>query len=174
MLARVVSLATFILLAACASAPDVQTTLDPQADAGKYRTFTFVQSDPSATGAITDKLALNRLQRMIAGHLASRGYVPAEAGQSADLGVHFAGHVEPKQRVFMGDSGFYNYNWSRGYNTVDYRQGTLFVDLFNLRDKQLVWRTRISEALTTGYSEDNWKKVDRSLAEAFKSLPARR
>ena len=43
-----------ILLSACATSPDVQTTLDPGADPGRYRTFTFVQGDPKATGAITD------------------------------------------------------------------------------------------------------------------------
>jgi hypothetical protein len=57
---------------------------------------------------------------------------------------------------------------------VDYRQGTLFVDLVDLAKRRLLWRTRISEALSAGYSEDNWKKIDRALGEAFEGLPARR
>ena len=182
MLTRGLLIAAAILLSSFAAtlpAADIKTTVDPQADLGKYRTFTFLQADPKDKGAITDKLALERLRRMIATHLGQRGYQPAEAGKAADLGVHFAGHVEPKQSVLMtGRPGPYSYGWGRmelgGQDTFDYREGTLIVDLIDAPKNQLLWRTRISEALTVGYSEENWKKIDRALGEAFKKVPSRR
>ena len=166
------------LAAAPAAGADVRTTVDPQAKFSGYRTFAFLEPDPKAKGAIADKMARDRLRTLIAQHLVKRGYKPAEPGKAGDLGVHFSGHVEAKQRVLMtGRPQPYSYNWGRaelgGQDTYDYRDGTLVVDLVDLAKGQLLWRTRIQEALTAGYSEENWKKVDRALDEAFKKLPSR-
>jgi len=168
-----------MLAATCAAAADVQTTADPQADLARYRTYVFLEGEPGAKGGSTDKLARDRLQRMIATRLGTKGYAPAKKGETADLGVHYSGHVVPKQRVLVvGRPGPYDYNWGRseigGVDTLDYREGTLFVDLVDLGKNQLLWRARISEAFTAGYSEDNWKKVDKALVQAFEKVPARR
>jgi opacity protein-like surface antigen len=168
-----------MLLAGAATAADVQTTVDPQADLGKYRTFVFLEADPKVKGAITDKQVRSRLRYLIAQHLNKRGYTPAPPGKPGELGVLFSGHVEPKQRVLMtGRPGPYSYDWGHseigGQSTLDYREGTLYVDLVDLSKDQLVWRSRMTEALSAGYSEENWKKMDRVLAEAFKKLPARK
>ncbi len=173
-----IALALTLFLAGAATAADIQTTVDPAADLGKFRTFTFLKPDPKANGAITDKRVYDRLRYMIAQRLNARGYKPAAPGQSADLGVLFAGHVEPKQRVLVtGRPGPYSYDWGRtqlgGESTLEYREGTLYVDLVELSRDQLVWRTRITEALTAGYSEENWKKTEKALTEAFKKLPSR-
>jgi hypothetical protein len=179
MLTRILAIAAFVLWSAGAAAADVRTTVDSQADLGKYGTFTFLESAPKEKGAITDARVNSRLRYMIATHLGKRGYQPAPPGQAGDLGVHFTGHVEPKQRVLMtGRPGPYSYNWGRselgGTDTFDYREGTLIVDLVDLAKGQLLWRTRIQEAFSAGYSEENWKKVDRALADAFGKLPSRR
>ncbi len=170
--------AMVLLTAGAAFAADIQTRADPAADFAKYRTFTFFQPDPKEKGAITDPKVRERLQYMIARNLNARGYKPAAPGQTGDLGVHFSGHAVPKQRVLMtGRPGPYSYGWGHtelgGQSTYDYREGTLFVDLVDLSGSQLLWRARITEALTTGYSEENWKKAERALGEAFKKLPSR-
>jgi len=182
MIRRFVFIATALLSMAYAAtllAADIKTTVDPQADLGKYSTFTFLESEPKGKGAITDKRVQERLRYLIAQHLNKRGYKPVAPKQQADLGVHFAGHVQPKQRVLMtGRPGPYSYNWGRtelgGQDTFDYRDGTLIVDLVDLSASQLLWRTRIQDAFSSSYSEDNWKKINRLLDEAFKKLPARR
>ncbi|MGH8642244.1 MAG: DUF4136 domain-containing protein [Burkholderiales bacterium] len=180
MKARAIAIVAAVLLTAPAgAAAETKTTVDPQADLGKYRTFVFLETDPKGKGAITDKLAQDRLRRLIASHLQKRGLQPAPAASAGELGVHFAGHVEPKQRVLMtGRPGPYSYNWGRaelgGQDTFDYREGALIVDLIDVSGNRLLWRTRISEAFTAGYSEENWKKIDRALEESFKKLPIRR
>lgn len=172
------TVAAILLMARVATAADIKTTVDPTADLGKYRTFTFMQADPKDKGAITDTLAHERLRRMIEIHLGKRGYKPVEPGK-ADLGVHFTDHVELKQRVLMtGTPGPYSHGWGRtelgGQDTFNYREGTLTVDLIDVSSNQLLWRTRISEALTASYSEENWKKIDQALGEAFKKVPSQR
>lgn len=174
------SIVSIILLTACATPPaEIQTTTSPTADLGRLRAFTFLEPDSKDKGAITDPAVQSRLRQLIVRQLVQRGYQPAAAGQTADLGVLFAGHVEPKQRVLMtGRPGTYGYNWGRaelgGQSTIAYSEGTLIVDLVDLSRNELAWRTRISEALTAGYSDENWKKIDRALGDAFKTLPARR
>jgi hypothetical protein len=172
--------AAFALVTAhAASAADVKTTVDPAADLGRYGTFTFLEADPKAKGAITDSRVRERLRYMIAVHLNSRGYKPAPPGKTGDLGVHFSGHADPKQRaVMVGRPGPYDYGWGNtevgGFSVMDYREGNLVVDLVDLSKGQLLWRAQVQQALTAGYSEDNWKNADKALAEAFKKLPARR
>jgi hypothetical protein len=171
--------AAALVWAHAAAAADVRTTMDPQADLGKYGTFAFLESEPKGKGAIMDPMVNRRLRTLIAQHLNKSGYKPAPPGQTGELGVHFAGHVEPKQRVLMtGRPSPYSYNWGRtelgGQESFEYREGTLVVDLVDLAKGQLLWRTRITEAFSAGYSEENWKKVDQALAEAFKKLPPRR
>jgi hypothetical protein len=168
-----------LVMTQAAWAADVQTKMDPAADLKQYVTFSFLEPDPKAKGAITDKNVQSRLRYFIAKHLNSRGYTPATPGKPGDLGVHFSGHAVPKQRVLMvGRPGPYDYSWGRSElgetDTMDYREGNLVVDLVDLSKGQLLWQARIKQALTAGYSEENWKKADKALAEAFKKLPARK
>lgn len=168
-----------ILLAACATA-DVKTTVDPEANLSKFHDFVFLENTPAAAaGAITDPMVRRRIEGLIAQQLAGRGYRMAPSAREADLGVYYAGRVEPRQRALVvGRPGPYDYSWGRtelgGESTMDYREGTLFVDIVDLGSNKLMWRTRISEVFSAGYSEENWKKLDRALDEAFKNLPSRR
>ena len=168
-----------ILISTCATAAEVRTAREPDADPGKYRLYGFVQGDAKDKGVISDKRVQERLQRMVGRQLMDKGYTPAAPGQEAQLGVNIAGNVVPKQKVFMtGRPGPYDYNWGRtelgGYTTEEYREGTLFVDVVDLAQGRLLWRARIAEAFTAGYSDENYKKADRAIAQAFKDFPARR
>lgn len=167
------------LLAACAAPPGIKTTLDPQADISAFRTYAFLEGGPKTEGAITDKRVNDRLRHMIAVRLGASGYMPAASGQPADMGVSYSGKVVPKQSVLMvGRPGPYDYSWGRtelgGYDTLDYREGTLNIDVVEFATKRLVWRSTISEAFSEGYTDDNWKKVERALDQAFEKLPRRR
>jgi hypothetical protein len=175
---RLLFAAVLLVAAQGVSAADVKTTVDPSADLSRYPTFTFLQSDPKARGALNDPKVYDRLRYMIAVHLNSRGYRPAPPGKTGELGVHFSGSAAPKQSVLMvGRAGPYDYGWGNqelgGTDTLDAREGNVVVDLVDLAKGRLLWRARITEALTAGYSEENWKKAEKALAEAFAKLPAR-
>jgi len=176
---HIIAAAMAIVLSFCAAAAEVRTARDPDADPGKYRIYAFVQGGAKDKGVISDSRVQHRLQGMVGRQMMDKGYTPAAPGQEAQLGVNISGHVVPKQRVFMtGRPGPYDYNWGRtelgGYTTLDYREGTVFVDVVDLAQGRLLWRAHITEAFTAGYSEENWKKADRAIAQAFKDFPARR
>jgi hypothetical protein len=171
--------ALLMLIAAGAAAAETAAQPAAAADIAKYRTFTFVQGDPQQAGVVADSQVRHRLERIVTSQLMGKGYAPAAPGQAAELGVNIAGKVVPKQRVFVvGNPTPYNYYRGRiepgGYETKDYREGTVQVDIVDLARSRLVWNAHIEQALSAGYSEENWKKVERALGEAFKSLPARR
>ncbi|MGH8619276.1 MAG: DUF4136 domain-containing protein [Burkholderiales bacterium] len=171
---------SLLALAACAGgSPNVQTTTDPKADLSKYTTYAFANSDPKEPGTITDPIIRQRLAGMIAAQLSARGYQMAAQGQAPALAVHFTGSISQQQRVFMEGpgQGYYGYGWRQdmgGFDTSNYRKGSLTVDLVDPRLKQRVWQARVSEALTESYSEENWKRIESALATAFKDLPAAR
>jgi len=180
MMKRLLSIAAAIILTACATpGADIKSGAAPGVSFDRYRTFTFVEGDVQGPGAITDKLVRDRVRYLIAVHLGKRGYAPAAPGQAADLGVNYLGQVDAAQRELMtGYPGLYEYRGGSvdlgGIGTMDYRKGTLIVDIFDRSAKQLVWRATVSEAFSASYTEDNWKKLDRALEQAFQSLPARR
>ena len=176
---RILLVVAASLLSVCATAAEVRTARDPDADLRKYPAYAFVQGDAKDKGVISDSLVQQRLRQMVGRQLMDKGYTPAAPGQEAQLGVNISGHVVPKQRVFVaGRPGPYDYNWGRtelgGYTTLDYREGTIFVDVVDLAQGRLLWRAHITEAFTAGYSDENWKKADRAIADAFKNFPARR
>jgi hypothetical protein len=170
--------ALLMLLSACAAAADTTAKSKAGADIVKYRTFAFVKGDPQQEGVVADRQVRHRLERMITTQLMNKGYAPAAPGQKAELGVNMAGKVMDKQQVFLVDNPTpYEYYRGRieagGYDTAQYREGTVQVDIIDLGQPRLLWNTRIEQELSAGYSEENWKKVERAMAAAFKSLPAR-
>ena len=176
-----VSLAGVVLglLAACASAPNVSSTLVPGADPGKYRTFVFIEADTKPIGVMADSQVQRRLQQLVASQLAAKGYTPVAGDARAELGVSIAGQVVAKERVLMaGSPGAYDEHRGRvergGYQTTDYREGTLYIDIIDLAQSKPMWSTQFIETLSAGYSDENWNRVDRALDEAFKNLPAHR
>jgi len=179
MLARSLLAVVAMLLASCATDQGIQTTVDPHANLANHRTYVFLEGGPKTEGSITDKSVHDRLRHMIAVRMGTRGYMPAATGQPADIGVHFSARVVEKQSVLIvGRPGPYDYSWGRaelgGADTLNYKEGTLYLDLVDLASNRLAWRTRISEALTADYSEDNWKKIERALEQAFENAPLRR
>jgi hypothetical protein len=171
--------AAVLWLAGCAaSGSNVQVTRDPNADLSKYNTYVFANSDPKQAGAIADPVVRRRIADIIAAQLAARGYQPAAQGQVPSLAVNFTGSTSQQQRTFMEGPGmgYYGYGWRQdlgGFDNYQYRQGTLVVDLVDPKTKDLVWRARVTEALSESYSDANWQKIEQSIAAAFKDLPQR-
>jgi hypothetical protein len=151
----------------------------PSTEIARYKTFTYVEGDPQAAGIVADRQVRHRLERIVTSQLMNKGYAPAAPGQRAELGVNLAGKVTDKQQVFLvGNPTPYEYYRGRieagGYDTARYREGMVQVDIIELANPRLLWNTRIEQELSAGYSEENWKKVERAMTAAFKALPARR
>lgn len=138
------------LLTACASAPQIRTDFDPNADFGAYRTFAFVQPLATIQAGYTSLLT-ERLKTAVRTQMQARGYALNE--QSPDLLINF--HTQTRQRVdyvppppmpwgsyYYGYRGDYYGGWS-GYamspQVIEYTLGILNIDLIDAKRSQLVW-----------------------------------
>jgi len=116
------------------------TDFVPGTNFTSYRTF--VQSPPP-TGRVKSlpgytEILGQQIQQMIAADLQSKGYQPAEA-QAADLLVAFSVSGQPRTDV-VGTGGGYGYGgWGGGTYTQHYVVGRLVIDIFDNRQKKLLW-----------------------------------
>lgn len=137
-----------LLLAACQSRP-IEQDFDPQRDFGAYRAWSWKEpalqyrpDDPRLRSDLTEQ----RLREAIAAQLDQRGLRHTDTG--GDLQVQAWLIVEERQEQIVTSYAGWGQPW-RGYwggpglaevRTVDYRIGTLQIDLYDNRDGRLVWR----------------------------------
>jgi hypothetical protein len=176
-LRRCTPLVAAALLAACASAPEIQHDTNPTADFASYRTFAYFS--PLATDrAGYESVLTSRLKAATRRMMESKGYVYNET--SPDLLVNFFANVQEKQEVRSWPSiGYYGYRYpwygSWGVSTVDtvtYREGTLTVDLVESRRKVLVWQATAEGRVSEEARKNPGAAIDATVTEMMASLPA--
>ncbi|HEY4367766.1 MAG TPA: DUF4136 domain-containing protein [Steroidobacteraceae bacterium] len=180
-LKRVLLLA-LLALAGCASGPNVATDHDPAANLSTYRTFGFIK--PLSTdrpGYST--LASWRLKQSTRRELERRGYRYADT--NPELLVNFNVNIRERQDVRSTPSaaryGYFGYRmglydpWG-GYPadvyTVNYKVGTVAVDLVDAQRKQLVWQGMIEGRVSQKDMQNPSAAIDQVIARIFTKFPA--
>lgn len=171
--AGAITLAALIVLAAgCASKPDVRHDQDPAVDLNSYKTFAFFEQAPVDKARYTTLLGA-RLKRATREQLERQDYVYSEA--NPDLRVNLRLVVLEKQEIRSSPSGraFYGYRgWSNdAIETVDYRQGTLAVDLVDARRNALVWHGVAEGRLDSKAMEQPGPAIEAAVGEIFAHFP---
>jgi hypothetical protein len=171
------------LLAGCAaSGPTIRVDRDPAVDMKAYRTFGFF--DQVATDRVQyTTIISSRLKQATRDQLERRGYSYSE--ESPDLRVNFYLNVVDKQEVRSTPSttvgmGYYGYRggmygaWS-GYpydvDTVNYRQGTLSIDLVDARKNALVWQGVAEGRVSDEARKNPGPAIDGVVSEIFANFP---
>jgi hypothetical protein len=161
--------ALLALSAGCAHRPDVRHDQDPSADLRSYKTFAFYEhasSEPSSYAALLGQ----RLQQATRAELERQHYVYSE--RSPDLRVALRLVVQNKQelRSAPGTRGLHGYRgWaSNDLETVDYRQGSLVIDLVDTRRNALVWHGVAEGRLDAKAIEQPGPAIDAAVGEVFK------
>lgn len=168
---RAAGLATLVslvaLAAGCASQPEVHADQDPGADLNAYKTFAFYESaSPSYLS-----LAEMRLRAATREQLERQRYTYDE--RQPDLRVNYALHVVEKQALRVTPGGGFGYR-SRalgGVESVDYRQGTLAIDLVDARRNTLVWRAVAQGRLDAQAMERPDTAIDAVVSAMFTRFP---
>jgi Domain of unknown function (DUF4136) len=158
-------------LAACASKPDVRHDQDPTADLTAYKTFGFY--DPLATDrARYSTILSSRLKQATRERLERQHYVYSET--SPDLRVNLFVNVVERQELHATPvgRGFYGYRgWATSLDTVEYRQGTLAIDLVDVRRNALVWQGVAEGRLDPKLANDPGPGVDAVVQQIFAGFP---
>jgi hypothetical protein len=170
-----------VCLSSC-SAFKVQTDHDPTADFSSFKTFAFAGPAEMNKGGIYDNsLMQKRIESAVARELVGKGLRQVSLDEPQDLRVHYWVNVQDKQRLESGGTSigvargpYGGYGWGAGYGggvtTVDYKEGTLILDLIEPAKKQLVWRATIVGTLQES-TKDNVELGNKAIAKAFESYP---
>jgi len=186
-LAKLASLAVAaLLMASCASKPDIKSDYDRSVDFSQYKTYAFFNpmgiENPnysSIYGSI--------FREAISREMESRGYVKSD---NPDLLINVSGRLQEKTRVtttsdpYMAGS-YYGYRrgaygaWGGyGYgtqtNVSQYTEGTVNVDMVDRMQKRMVWEGvavgRVNEKRTNEEARTN---INNGIQEMFAGYPFR-
>jgi uncharacterized protein DUF4136 len=172
--ATLAAVAALSLAAAAAFAQDVKVDFDKDADFSHYKTFS-VKIGTSWHNQISEKRVTNEIEQTIA----EKGWTKTDA-EKADTIVVLHGATEKEKTLNTFYSGGYGgYGW-RGWGaggmgtatttTSEYLVGTLVVDIFDAKTKQLVYRG-IAQDEISDKPEKNIKKIAKAADKLFKDFP---
>ncbi len=150
-------------------AADVSTDYDHHANFGQYHTYSWLGVKAG------NSLWQDRIMNDIDGQLAAKGWTKVASG--GDAAVSAFGRTTEQETLQTFYDGFPGWGW-RGWGgigtatttAIPQRVGNLTVDIFDGQTKQLVWRGRASEVLSSK-PEKNEGKLEKSIEDMFKHFP---
>lgn len=163
---------TMFLFAATSSAQQVKIDYDRSANFTKYKTYSWEHV------RTRDALDVDRIKNAVDAALAAKGWTQANSG--GDVSIVAIEMTQDRQTLntFYDDFGG-GWGWRRfgggGFGeatttTDTYTLGTLVVDLFDAKTKQLIWRGSASDTLSNN-SEKNIKNLNKGAEKMFKNFP---
>jgi hypothetical protein len=173
--ALLVLMATIFLFASKSSAQQVKTDYDRNADFGKYKTYSWEQVKTQ------DPLNVERIKNAVNTTLGAKGWTRVDSGGDVCLIAMEVTRDQQTLNTFYDGFGG-GWGWRRfgggGFGglgdatttTETYKVGTLVVDLFDARTKQLVWRGSSSDTLSNN-SDKNIENLDKGVEKMFKKFP---
>jgi len=158
------------LMAGCASGPKLRVDQDPSANMSAYKTFGFY--DQSSTDrARYSTIMTSHLKQATRAQMERHGYTYSEA--NPDLRVNFFISVIDKQE--LRSTGAYRpYLGWRGapVETVEYRKGTLSIDLVDTSRNALVWQGVAEGRVNEKTAQDPGATITEAVSEIFAGFPS--
>jgi hypothetical protein len=161
-----------VLTAGRLSAQQVKTDYDRSANFGQYKTYSWEQVKTK------DALDVDRIKSAVNAALAAKGWTLVDAGGDVSIvGIEMTRNQQTLNTFYDGFGG--GWGWRRfgggGFGeatttTETYKVGTLVVDLFDTKTKQLIWRGASSDTLSNN-SDKNIKNLDKGVEKMFKNFP---
>jgi hypothetical protein len=163
-----VLIGVMFLFAAKSSAQQVKTDYDRSANFVQYKTYSWEQVKTK------DALDVDRVKSAVNAALAAKGWSQVDSG--GDVSIIAVETTQEQQSLNTFYDGFGGgWGWRRfgggGFGeatttTDTYKVGTLVVDLFETKTKQLLWRGTSSDTLSNN-SDKNIKNLDKGMDEMF-------
>jgi hypothetical protein len=165
-----VLIAMCFVLTAASFAQQVKTDYDHSANFGQYKTYSWEKVQTK------DPLMVDRIKDAVNGALTAKGLTQVDSG--GDLCVMAIEITQNQQTLNTFYDGFGGgWRWARfgGFGdatttTETYQVGTLVVDLFNAKTKNLVWRGSASDTLSNN-ADKNTKNLDKGVQKMFAHFP---
>ena len=167
-----VLIGVMFLFAGRALAQQVKTDYDRSANFAQYKTYSWEHVKTK------DSLDVDRIKNAVSAALAAKGWNQVDS--SADVRIVAIEITRDQQTLNTFYDGFGGgWGWRRfgggGFGeatttTETYKVGTVVVDLFDTKTKQLIWRGAASNTLSNN-SGKNIKNLDKGVDKMFKHFP---
>ena len=168
--------AFLMVLLGSAFGQHIQTDFDHQANFSQYKTYSWQEIKPA------NSLWDSRIKNAVDAQLSAKGWTQVDnGGDVAIVAIKMTKTQKTLQTFYDGFGGggwgwrrFGGYGDSFGDSTTteqDYKEGTLVVDIFDAKSKQLVWRGSAEGTLSDSAAK-NEKNLDKSVAKMFKEFPS--
>jgi hypothetical protein len=152
-----------------ASAQTVYVNSSPNANFGSYHTYAWGQS-PNPNQVASSFLA-QEAQNQINTQLQSKGLKMVQETENPDLIVIISGGM--KVQTSYNAWGMRGIGGGMGGITPEQNViGTLIVDIYEVKAKDLVWRGMAQDTLNESKSQKNMQMVDKAVAKMFKKYPS--
>ena len=160
------------MFAGKASAQQVKTDYDRAANFAQYKTYSWQNVKTS------DPLDVDRIKNAVNAAFAAKGWTQVESGGDVCImAMEITRNQQTLNTFYDGFGG--GWGWRRfgggGFGeatttTDTYKVGTVVVDLFDSKTKQLIWRSSASDTLSNN-SDKNIKNLDKGVEKMFQHFP---
>jgi hypothetical protein len=160
----------FLVALGTALAQQVKTDFDQHANFSQYKTYSWQEIKPE------NSLWDARIKDAVDAQLAAKGWT--QVGSGGDVAIVAINTTQTQRSLQTFYDGFGGgWRW-RGFGGMgeattteqDYKEGTLVVDIYDAKTKQLIWRGSAEDTLTNN-AEKNEKNLDKGVAKMFKKFP---
>ncbi len=118
----------------------------------------------------------SRIKSAVDAQLAAKGWTQVDSGGDVAIVAIATSHTERTLQTFYDGMGG-GWRW-RGFGGMgeastteqDYKEGTLLVDLYDAKTKQLIWRGSAEDTVSNN-AEKNEKNLNKGVAKMFKKFP---
>lgn len=167
-----------VVLAACASGPDIRRDTNPAAQFGSYKTFGFFTEMASDRPGY-ESVFTTRMKQATRHVMEGKGYRYVD--EHPDLLLNFFANLEDRQEIRSTPAslGYYGYRDPFFYGmstpeieTIDYKQGTVTIDLVDREGKFLAWSATAEGRVRKQTLQDPGPAIDAIARELMAPLPA--
>ena len=161
------SIAMLFCLTAASFGQQVKTDYDRNANFGQYKTYSWEKVQTQ------DALLVDRVKTAVNAALAAKGWTQVDSGGDASIvAMETTQNRQTLNTFYDGFGG--GWRWG-GFGdatttTETYKVGTLVVDLFDTKTKNLIWRGSSSDTLSSN-SDKNIKNLDKGVQKMFAHFP---
>jgi Domain of unknown function (DUF4136) len=160
----------FLVALGSAFAQQVKTDFDHQANFSQYKTYSWQEIQPA------NSLWDARIKNAVDAQLSAKGWTQvASGGDVAIVAIKTTQTQRSLQTFYDGFGGGWRWRGFGGMGEAttteqDYKEGTLVVDLYDAKTKQLIWRGSAEDTLSNK-AEKNEKNLEKGVAKMFKKFP---
>jgi Domain of unknown function (DUF4136) len=164
------TIAMFFALTAASFAQQVKTDYDHNASFGNYKTFSWEKVQTR------DPLLVDRIKDAVNAALTAKGWTQVESGGDVSIvAMEITQNQQTLNTFYDGFGGGWRWRGFGGFGdatttTETYQVGTLVVDLFDAKTKNLVWRGSSSDTLSNN-ADKNTKNLNKGVQKMFAHFP---